>query len=71
MIAWADLEIDAWAGPEAIPTVAHPPATARPPAPVVARAAVALVCRVCGRPWLDGACSFMPEQHARWGPIAR
>lgn len=75
MMSWADLEIDGWtAAPEAHPTVTHPPATEGPPALVIARArpaVVALVCKVCGRPWVDGECSFMPSQHERWGPVAR
>jgi hypothetical protein len=61
MMTWADLEIDAWAGPEAHPTVAGPPAL------VIARAR-RVVCKVCGRPWVDGDCSFMPDEHRRWGP---
>lgn len=69
MIAWADLEIDGWgaAGPEAHPPETHPPATAGPPALVIARAR-RVVCKVCGRPWVDGDCSFMPDEHRRWGP---
>ena len=42
----------------------------RAPQAIVARPRPA-VCRVCGRPWVDGECSFMPSQHARWGPVAR
>lgn len=65
MIAWADLELDGWdaTGPEALPT-----ATAGPPALVVPRQNRRVVCRVCGRPWIDGDCSFMPDEHRRWGP---
>jgi hypothetical protein len=61
MMTWADLELDG-AGPEA-----HPPATAAPPALVIAPAR-RVVCKVCGRPWVDGDCSFMPDEHRRWGP---
>ena len=69
MMDWSSLELPGWGvtGPEALPTAA----TAGPPALVIARArpaVVALVCRVCGPPWVDGACSFMPSQHERWGP---
>lgn len=66
MMSWADLELDAWGvtGPEALPTVA----TAGALSALVIAPARPAVCRVCGRPWVDGECSFMPEQHARWGP---
>ena len=65
MMSWADLELDGWGatGPEALSTGAHPPALVAPQQNRRAR-----VCKVCGRPWVDGECSFMPEQHARWGP---
>lgn len=59
-LSWADLELD-----DGAPAVAI---AARPLSPaIVVRPAPRVICRVCGRPWLDGACSFMPAQHARWG----
>ena len=24
------------------------------------------VCRVCGRPFIDGECVFMPDKHRKW-----
>ena len=40
------------------PITAAPPAVApRPPG----------VCSICGRPWVDGQCTFMPDQHTRLG----
>jgi hypothetical protein len=62
-LSWADLEIDD--GAPALEIMARPSALAI--AAQRAPQARRVVCRVCGRPWVDDACSFMPEQHARWG----
>lgn len=28
-----------------------------------------MICRVCGRPWIDGKCSLMPTVHVRYGAM--
>ena len=45
----------------------------KPPTVTVAVAPKAkrLVCRVCGRAWIDGECSFMPDDHRRFGAIVK
>ena len=56
-----------------------PPPTAHRPQPPKKRASVLvartrrthLVCRVCGHAWIDGECSFMPDDHRRFGAVAK
>ena len=68
MMAWDSLELDGWE-PAQQPAAASP--TKAPQAVVARRSARRVVCRVCGRPWIDGECSFMPDDHRRFGAIAR
>ena len=55
---------------EAPPPMAHGPQP-KPLTVTVAPKAKRLVCLVCGRPWIDDECSFMPDDHRRFGALAK
>ena len=53
---------------QAVFSVARGDSTGAPPA---LSAPQNLVCSACGRPWRNDKCSYMPDEHRRFGAIVK